>query len=45
MTNLDCRVLILKAEGRAFCVVLDLRESMVLQSKKKLEDLKKRFFT
>ncbi len=44
MINLDCRVLILKAEGRAFCAGLDLRESTVLQSKKKPEELKQKFF-
>ncbi len=44
MTNLDCRVLILKAEGRAFCAGLDLRESVVLQSKKKPEELKEKFY-
>ncbi|MFX1305047.1 MAG: enoyl-CoA hydratase/isomerase family protein [Promethearchaeota archaeon] len=44
MNNLDCRVLILKAAGRAFCAGLDLRESMVLQSKKKPMELKKKFF-
>ena len=44
MVNLDCRVLILNATGRAFCAGLDLRESMVLQSKKKPEELKERFF-
>ncbi len=44
MLNLDCRVLILKAEGRAFCAGLDLRESTVLQSKKKPEALKEKFF-
>jgi enoyl-CoA hydratase/carnithine racemase len=44
MLNLNCRVLILKAEGRAFCAGLDLRESMVLQSKKKPEELKNKFF-
>ena len=44
MTNLDCRVLILKAAGRAFCAGLDLKESAVLQSKKKPEELKERFF-
>ena len=44
MINLDCRVLILKAAGRAFCAGLDLRESTVLQSKKKPEELKKKFF-
>jgi len=44
MTNLDCRILILKAEGRAFCAGLDLKESTVLQSKKKPEELKEKFF-
>ncbi len=44
MINLDCRVLIFKAAGRAFCAGLDLRESAVLQSKKKPEELKKKFF-
>ena len=44
MTNLDCRVLILKADGRAFCAGLDLKESTVLQSKKKPEELKEKFF-
>lgn len=44
LINLDCRVLILKAAGRAFCAGLDLRESMILQSKKKPEELKKKFF-
>lgn len=44
MTNLDCRVLILKAEGKAFCAGLDLKESTVLQSKKKPEELKEKFF-
>ncbi|MFX1499255.1 MAG: enoyl-CoA hydratase/isomerase family protein [Promethearchaeota archaeon] len=44
MKNLDCRVLILKAEGRAFCAGLDLKESTVLQSKKKPQELKDKFF-
>ncbi len=44
MVNLDCRVLILKAAGRAFCAGLDLKESTVLQSKKKPEELKEKFF-
>ncbi len=42
--NLNCRVLILKAEGRAFCAGLDLKESTVLQSKKKPQELKEKFF-
>jgi enoyl-CoA hydratase/carnithine racemase len=44
MINLECRVLILKAAGSAFCAGLDLKESMILQSKKKPEELKKKFF-
>ncbi len=44
MVNLDCRVLILKAAGKAFCAGLDLKESAVLQRKKKPEELKKKFF-
>ena len=44
MVNLDCRVLILKAAGRAFCAGLDLNESMILQTKKKPEEMKKKFF-
>jgi enoyl-CoA hydratase/carnithine racemase len=44
MVTLDCRVLILKASGRAFCAGLDLKDSTVLQSKKKPEELKEKFF-
>lgn len=44
MTNLDCRVVILKANGKAFCAGLDLKESTVLQSKKKPPELKEKFF-
>jgi enoyl-CoA hydratase len=44
MTNLDCRVLILRAAGRVFCAGLDLKESTVLQSKKKPDELKEKFF-
>ena len=44
MINLDCRVVLLKAEGRAFSAGLDLKESTVLQLKKKPQELKDRFF-
>jgi enoyl-CoA hydratase/carnithine racemase len=44
MINLDCRVLILKANGRVFCAGLDLKESTILQSKKKPPELKEKFF-
>jgi enoyl-CoA hydratase/carnithine racemase len=43
MVNLDCRVVILKAEGKAFCAGLDLKESTILQSKKKPPELKEKF--
>ncbi|MHA1190899.1 MAG: enoyl-CoA hydratase/isomerase family protein [Promethearchaeota archaeon] len=44
MTNLDCRVVILKANGKAFCAGLDLKEATILQSKKKPPELKEKFF-
>jgi len=44
MVNLDCRILILKAEGKVFSAGLDLKESMVLQSKKKPQELKDKFY-
>ncbi len=44
MVNLDCRVVILKANGRVFCAGLDLKESTILQSKKKPPELKEKFF-
>ncbi|MFW9952829.1 MAG: enoyl-CoA hydratase/isomerase family protein, partial [Candidatus Thorarchaeota archaeon] len=44
MVNLDCRVLILQANGRVFCAGLDLKESTILQSKKKPTELKEKFF-
>lgn len=44
MTNLDCRVVILKANGKAFCAGLDLKESTILQQKKKPPELKEKFF-
>lgn len=34
MVNLDCRVLIFKGEGRAFCAGTDLQEGLILNSKK-----------
>lgn len=42
--NLDCRVLILKANGKAFCAGLDLKESTFLRSKKISEELKKKYY-
>jgi len=44
MTNLDCRVLILRAEGRAFCAGTDLQEGLLLNSKKLPEGYEKYYF-
>ncbi len=44
MINLDCRVLILKGEGRAFCAGLDLKDLIVLDSKNAPQELKDRFY-
>jgi enoyl-CoA hydratase/carnithine racemase len=44
MVNLNCRVVILKAAGRAFCAGLDLKESTILQSKRKPDKLKEKFY-
>jgi len=35
IVNLDCRVLIFKGEGRAFCAGTDLQEGLILNSKKR----------
>jgi enoyl-CoA hydratase len=35
MVNLNCRVLIFKGEGRAFCAGTDLQEGLILNSKKR----------
>ncbi|MFX1350254.1 MAG: enoyl-CoA hydratase/isomerase family protein, partial [Promethearchaeota archaeon] len=44
MVDLNCRVLILKGEGRAFCAGLDLKEINLLNMKKKPEDYKKFYY-
>ena len=41
MINLDCRVLILRAEGRVFCAGLDLKETPLIWKKKLPEEYKK----
>ena len=44
MVNLDCRVLIFKAEGRAFCAGTDLQEAVIMNTKKKPEGYEKYYF-
>lgn len=44
MTNLDCRVIILRDDGKDFCTGLDLKESMLLQSKKTPEEYKNQYY-
>lgn len=43
-TNLDCRVLILRAEGKAFSAGTDLQEGLILNSKKTANSYKKFYF-
>jgi enoyl-CoA hydratase len=41
MVNLNCRIIILKGAGRAFCAGTDLQEGLILNSKKVQESYKK----
>lgn len=44
MVNLDCRVLILKAEGKHFCAGTDLNEGLILNTKKTPEGYEKFYY-
>jgi enoyl-CoA hydratase/carnithine racemase len=44
MTNLDCRVLIMKAEGKVFNSGQDLNDATIIKSKRKPEHLKKYYY-
>ncbi|TFG03811.1 MAG: enoyl-CoA hydratase/isomerase family protein [Promethearchaeota archaeon] len=44
MINLECRVLILRGNGRAFCAGLDLKEVNLLNMRKKPDDYKRFFY-
>ncbi len=43
-TNIDCRVVILKGEGKAFCAGLDLKEAPISQQRKIPEEYKKFYY-
>ena len=44
MTNLDCRVLIFRGEGRAFSAGTDIQEGLILNAKKNPEGYEKFYF-
>jgi enoyl-CoA hydratase/carnithine racemase len=44
MVNMDCRVVILKSEGRGFCAGLDLKEANVLGTRRPAPEYKKFYF-
>jgi len=44
MVNLDCRVVILRGEGRAFCAGTDLNEGLILNSKRKPDGYDKFYY-
>ena len=44
MVDIDCRVVILRGEGRAFCAGTDLNEGLILNSKRKSEGYDKFYY-
>ena len=44
MVNLDCRVIIFRGEGITFGAGLDLKESMILQKKKKPQEINEKTY-
>lgn len=44
MTNLECRVVILRGEGRVFCAGLDIKEAPISQKRRIPEEYSSRFY-